>query len=222
MSVGSGGRFKMNRLKQLIIYFIVHTQYNIGRTELVKLVYLFEHYHCLNTGSQYSEANFIRYNYGPYAFEIPSAISDLQGIIYEQAYPNHSRGNIGYNYEYTGTVLSEDLKLPIEQEQIADFVINCANGKSLEELLAFVYNTPPMEKILKTERDENCTLFWGELDVNSKRQLPSFSEEKLAAARERNKNRKKRGNDEEYALHLLNQYKTFEKIRERVNLCTTR
>ncbi len=210
----------MNRLKQLIIYFIAHTPYNIGRTELVKMVYLFDHYHCLNTGSQYSEANFIRYNYGPYAFEILSAISDLQGIICEKAYPNYSRGNIGYNYEYNGTVLSEDLKLPIEQEQIADFVINCANGKSLEELLTFVYNTPPMENILEVERVENRKLFWEELDMNSKRQLPNFSEEKLAAARERNKNREKRGTDEEYTLHLLDQYKTFEKIRERVNLCT--
>lgn len=204
----------MKRLKDLIVYLIDNMPHSIGRTGLVKIIYLFEHYHFLAFGKQYTNIKFIRHYYGPYSYAIPEAMRELIGVINEETYFTQ----YGEAYCYS-LQTAYDYDLPEPQRYLADFVISVVAHKTLNELLEYVYSTPPMEKILKKENENGAKYYREELQMAARKDVPRISEGLLAAARERNKLRKKRGSDEEYRANLVSEYKALEPLRRRANEC---
>lgn len=107
--------------------------------------------------------------------------------------------------------------LPQPQQRLADFVINVLGEKTLDELLDYVYLTPPMAKVIEAEERDGYLHNGEELDMTVRRPIPQFTVAELEAARQRNRQRRTRGSRDEYVAHLVQEYKAFEPIRRRVN-----
>lgn len=64
-------------LKSLLVYFLKRTPKPLGRTEIMKYVYLFEYYYYQKYKKQYTNLIFERYKYGPNQSGVVEAIEDL-------------------------------------------------------------------------------------------------------------------------------------------------
>ena len=210
----------MENLQKLVMYFVASSP-RVGRVGLMKLIYLFEYYHTLGYGVPFTLAEFVRYHYGPFAQDVYVAIEMASDIILEDMYIS-SYGRPAYSYEVAATCVREILEeLPDRQRELADFVLECTRGKSFDELLAYVYRTPPMVRIKLVETADHQMHLKEVLDMTARKPILSFSRAELDAARERNGQRRKRGSDEEYFADLISEHKAFSKLRERANQCLT-
>lgn len=203
----------MGRLKELIAYFVDNVPYTFGRTELIKFIYLFEYYHLSIYGRQYTDAVFIRYKNGPFSVRVLNVVEQMTDTIYQEQY----MGKYGpaYNFRVINTTKIREYKLPEEQINIAKFVINLARNKPLKELLDLVYSTPPMVKVLMAEQIDGKPHYKEELDMSARNSMLAFTKKELKEAKERNSQRKRRGTDEDYFAHLLNEHRAFGLVRRR-------
>lgn len=214
----------MKGVKELICYFLIHSPRLLNKTEIVKMLYLFEYYHVKTFGNQYTDIIFVRYNYGPYAAAIEEELDKLidddiiereiigyyDRTIYLHKITNISNLNkINISYEY---LLDQDKAL------IADKVIDELSCKSYEEMIDHVYSTPPMVKILNKERKIGFQLIGEVLNMKESRPLKKFSREKIEEARKR-LDKSSRGSDEEYYAHLLKINEELKILRGRANSC---
>ncbi len=207
----------MRHLRNLIAYFIA--KQSLGRTELTKYIYVFEYWHTLAFNQPYSEACFIRYKHGPYCSSIVQSIEEMPDIIAEQTYITYN-GYLGYHYHIKRPYENlSGFHLPQPQQLLADSVINVLGDKTLDELLDYVYLTPPMAKVIEAEERDGYLHNGEELDMTVRRPIPQFTVAELEAARQRNRQRKTRGSRNEYVAHLVQEYKAFEPVRRRVNQC---
>ncbi|SFR18655.1 type II toxin-antitoxin system antitoxin SocA domain-containing protein [Desulfoscipio geothermicus] len=209
----------MDNLKKLIIYIISKLR-QTGRTELIKTVYLFEYYHSLAFGHQFSEARFVRYKYGPYCAEVINAIKQMDGIITENFYI----GMYGpaYSYRLVNQPEKEIYAMPLDKMALADLAIKVVSSMNYNEMLNYVYSTPPMTKVIMAEQVSGYLHYEEELDMTTRKQTPKFTRNELRMAKERNRNRKKRGTDQEYISHLLVVYRELEPLKRRANICLTK
>ena len=76
-------------LKELLSFFVLHFPRRLTRTELVKLVYLFEYFFFGLYKRTYSGVQFVRDYYGPYSAEVISGaifidevMNPLGGVTY--------------------------------------------------------------------------------------------------------------------------------------------
>ncbi|MEG6521158.1 Panacea domain-containing protein [Desulfotomaculum sp. 1211_IL3151] len=206
----------MGPLEKVITYFVAKKG-NVKRTELVKLVYLFEHYHVLKYGYQFTDTQFIRYKHGPYASEITTTAENLDGLIACETY-NGMYGS-AFIYKLNQRFIGDDFDLPTEQGDLALLAINSVKGKSFQEMLDYVYSTPPMEKVILSEKEDGVPHYREVLDMNARKPTLRFSRSELQSAKQRNSLRKKRGTDEEYMANLLNGHRELEPLRRRANTC---
>ncbi|HHV75542.1 MAG TPA: SocA family protein [Thermoanaerobacterium sp.] len=206
----------MSILQKLIAYFVAKAPHRIGRTQLVKYVYLFEYYHTLAFGRQYTDCRFVRYHYGPYCEAIVSELREMSEVVREEPYFSA----YGEAYAYSLAVGCEaSSELPEPERSLADLVLRTVGDKTLEDLLKVVYATPPMARVLEKETADGYSHLGEELEMTARLPIPQFSQAELEAARQRNRLRKRRGSREEYVKHMLEEYTAFEILRRRATAC---
>ncbi|MDQ3030948.1 MAG: Panacea domain-containing protein [Myxococcota bacterium] len=109
-----------------------------GRTRLLKLVYLADKQWFDETGQVYTEAKYYRWNHGPFAKEVLSALEWLDGLeVVQRRVPYFD----GTRYEYVRGVGSrlEAVELDPAFVAILDGVASTWGPRPLSELLEHVY-----------------------------------------------------------------------------------
>lgn len=209
----------MDNLKTVIVYFIKHFPRPLTRTELVKLIYLFEYNNMRTFGRQYTGVNFIRDHYGPMDMQIKDACDELLycDTITIDAFPT-PYGEIGYYHRLGDNAALWQHKLPLRHMCMADDIINITRAMNLKQILDYAYSTPPMKELLAIEKGEK--LFGREIDMKkSDAEIFKATKEQLASARSQRHERPEKGSREEYNTHLLNTNKDYEDLRRKANLC---
>lgn len=211
----------MKRLQNLVCYFISNLSYAPGKTELIKLCYLFEHFHTLLYGEQYTNAHFVRYLYGPYTYDFDISVAELEqqgAISMVQSYYAEDKKTIQYCLQ-NRSLLSQ-YNIGEEKVHLAEYVLSEYAGLPLDDLLHEVYNTAPMSKIIQKEEGFRMGLMLREaLGMKESNGTIKLSREELRAARARRNQQENRGTDKDYYAHLAAQYKEFEDLRRRSNEC---
>lgn len=208
----------MERTKELICYFLANSLHPLNKTEIVKMLYLFEYYHVQTFGEQYTELTFIRYNYGPYAQAIEIALDDLMndGLIKREIVEYTDRCIYLHTLCDTGKTYTDLLNE--EKKLIADRVIGELSNKNYDDMIKHVYSTPPMRRILIKEERCGFTLVGEVLNMKESKPLRKFSKAKIEEARKR-LDKSSRGSDEEYYAHLLAINEELKILRRRANSC---
>jgi uncharacterized protein YwgA len=124
-------------LRELILYLITRyyraTGKGIGRTKLMKLVFLVDYLHWKRFGKRLLDVNWVKYLYGPFSKAVLDILDELErdciiGVV------ELDKGITLYTALYNNVKLSEDVK------KIAGEVIETFCKLGLEELLQHVYS----------------------------------------------------------------------------------
>jgi uncharacterized protein YwgA len=210
----------MERLRSLILYFINNFPRQLSRTEIVKLVYLFELEHINKYGYLFSNVTFIRHNYGPYAGEITRELTNLsmEEFITCMAYTT-THSSIGYAYTIGNNQKALSSQLSLKETGIANVLINKTNSLNLKDILDLAYQTPPMVHII---HDEQLGINWHGrvIPMNTKKSPKRFTKEQIVLARKRLHSVPDRGTQKEYFEDTMEVYKEYEDLRWRVSLCS--
>ncbi len=135
-------------LQRLIVHiadFVREEGGELTKTKLVKLLYLID----LNTyrhfRSTLTQVRWFYHLYGPYAFEIDSAIRAIEGYDLTESQFLSGRGRKGFAYKAT---VEEDLHalLPLDRRQVIYNTLRRWAIEDLNTILDYVYfQTPPMK-----------------------------------------------------------------------------
>lgn len=209
----------MERLLAIISYFISNVSYPLNKTEIMKMVYLFEYYHYQTFGYQYSDVQFIRYEYGPFAQEVYHGIDELHfsGGIKVFLYPM-AGGRRAYLHEVNNMDVLREYTIDDDRKYIADEIIRELSGLSYDDLIYKVYSTPPMEKITEEEGIVGEKELRRPLDMAECKPIKKFDREKIEAARKR-LDKSSKGSDQEYYANILEERKSIDYLRRRANEC---
>lgn len=209
----------MNKLENLIMLFATRMdKFGFTRTEIMKLVYLFEYYYKQTYQMSFSNTKFIRYHYGPFAFPVLEKVDELENkdylkmdikITYNQknCYVYKSNNNKSYEVIMDGNVL-----------YIADFILNKYNDMSLNELIEWSYSTPPMEEILDDEGELENLYNGRRIDMSKNKGTKKFSLDEIKEAGKR-ADRSSRGSNKDYYRHVLSIHQEMAPLRRRANEC---
>lgn len=215
----------MEKLRRLIVFFVSNFPRPLSRTELVKVIYLFEYELVQIQGHQYSEVAFVRDKYGPFAASILTEAESLcsAGVICCERNDIDS-DCILYEYTISDRTRASDYDLPWLEKGIALAIINRTAGLTLKEIKELTYSTPPMNEILNEEAKLGRIFPPTPRRINmEKGKAPKrFTKEELAAAKRRLDASSDRGTDEEYFADLLATHKEFEDLRRRATGCLLR
>jgi hypothetical protein len=133
-------------IQNLIRYIVSEVQdadFEIYRTRLVKLLYLCDVEYFQSKRQLLTELNWVRYKYGPYAFELQE-ITHRMGLELAEEEVDFSSGH-GFRYEVLDFPEPEKW-LDASQKHIIDKVIKHWGGENLDVLLDYVYcDTEPMK-----------------------------------------------------------------------------
>ncbi|MCL4514021.1 MAG: hypothetical protein M1379_00250 [Firmicutes bacterium] len=210
----------MKELRNLIMFFVRNFPRRLGRTELVKLIYLFEYNYYQIYQCYYSNVEFRRDNYGPFA---PVIIQEAEALTYEgaMAFDCYENGNGGVTYEYwvADNQLAQTFDLFGWEKELALNVIRQTEFLDLRKIKNLAYNTPPMDKILKDEEKAGVKQLRRVIDMSEHKPFVKFSAEELKAAKKRLDAEPDRGSDQEYYSELLKEFKGLETLRRRANEC---
>ncbi|RKO65682.1 hypothetical protein [Desulfofundulus salinus] len=205
------------KLRDLLAFFIHRFPRMLSRTEIVKLVYLFEYYYFRLYGQSYCQIQFTRDYYGPNCSVIVQELCsmDKDGIILIREMPNYA-GNSFYTHYWRGNIPPE---LEPEVERIALIIINMAGDKSLGDIKKVAYSTPPMRKIVEQENVLGYKLYGEVIDMTIKedsvKKIP-ISRLKVAF---KTINRESRGTNEEYNATIFKEKEGLKVYRERAERC---
>ncbi|MCF8567809.1 hypothetical protein LLE49_24105 [Alicyclobacillus tolerans] len=206
----------LKRLKDLMVYFISAFPQRLGRTKLIKSVYLLDCEWYRLYGETYSGLNYLRDYNGPFDVAFYDAKDALcaEGVITELEYL-HSSGK-GYEYVISGTRV-EAPSLQGLALNIASDIVEELKYAGLNDFLRRAYNTEPMKVVQDKERDKRGHLLLGEvLDMDELRKPPkalfSFKQVKRAGKRV---DMSSRGSDEEYSTTVAEEIRELKPYLER-------
>lgn len=210
----------MGNLRNLIVFFVRNFPRPITRTELVKLVYLFEYQHVQICGHQYSGVVFVRDKFGPFAPAILDEAEALEkaGVISCCRHDIDTRCVL-YEYEIRNPKAAQEYDLTGLERGLALSLIDRASSLSVNQIKAWVYSTPPMSELLKDEVSQGHHVYRRRINMEKGKTPKRFSREELIAAKRRLDATPDRGSDEEYYAALLETYKEFEDLRRRATAC---
>ncbi|HEX4418185.1 MAG TPA: type II toxin-antitoxin system antitoxin SocA domain-containing protein [Kofleriaceae bacterium] len=109
-----------------------------GRTRILKLVYLTDKAWYAKHGETYTEARYFRWNHGPFAREVISALEWMDGIEIVQTSRSHSNGTIYTYLRGTRTRLAE-VKLDADFDTMLKTTARKWREVPLNKLLQYVY-----------------------------------------------------------------------------------
>ncbi|WP_456273409.1 hypothetical protein [Bacillus sp. AK031] len=206
----------MNNLEKVMYYFIKNFPQKLGRTMLIKAVYLLDCEWHKSYGESYSGLRYKRDYNGPFDTDFYEAKNHLcqLGLIDETGY-THSGG---YGFEFS--LLEEDEQIESEINSIAlgiaDEIVERLSNKDLKSFLDLAYCTKPMLEVLQLE-EENSKNYGRVLDMSKNKEEASplfdFSEIRDIAKKLDLSNR---GSDEEYNRTITDEINDLAIFRERV------
>ena len=209
------------KTKELVVCFIKNFPRKLSRTELVKLIYYFEYTHRCFFRMPYTDIAFVREKNGPFAWDIPTAVSELEtdGVVSVESYHTFY-GNLAYRHKIVNETLVNELikDIPLRVTTLANLVICLFANKTFNGFLRLVYETPPMVKILFEEELYGNKLIGRDLNMFAKKNMFRTTKTRLKAAKKR-LNLEARGSDEEYIKHLNEVLGEFKILRERADKC---
>lgn len=143
-----------DRNAELIAFFVSHCQGELGRTRLMKLLYLADYESRRFFGKPISQLKYIWHYYGPYdakVGQVLEALKSADAVLEDQVlYPT---GKKGYLYK-SGPKPLESTFQP-EESAILSYVCNRYSKTDLRELLDdVVYETEPMIAAKKADARE--------------------------------------------------------------------
>lgn len=210
----------MEELKNLIVFFIRNFPRSLSRTELIKLIYLFEYHHVQIYGKQYSNVEFIRYKHGPFATEI---LNEAGYLAHKKAILCNATWSFNFNRIYLYSINDEDAAsaflMPERECNLALSLINDVKDFNCKMLMDLAYSTPPMATIIRKEKEDEIRMDGGKINMAEAKKTKKFTKEQLAAAKERIHAVADRGADEEYYAHSVQLYEEYANLRRRANLC---
>ena len=147
---------KLSREEELVAFFVKHCggDGNLGRTRLMKLLYLADYEARRFLGHPISGAKYIWHFYGPYEAKLTTWINRLKdGQVLVETPVVFPSGKQGYLYTPGPTQAPESFK-PVEVE-ILTYVCRQYSRVDLRELLDdVVYQTEPMVRAQKKKARE--------------------------------------------------------------------
>lgn len=212
---------EMNKMdiKPLITYFTKNAHKTLGRTELMKYIYLFEYHYNQLFGKAYTELVFERYKFGPNQSAVVEATYQLEqeGIISINTYKNYYDG-ISYDHQYIDSV-EDSYDLNADAELVACFVVDLLWNKNYRGVLDIAYSTPPMKEILDEESRLGTQLYGRVIDMSKSGPIfKSTRRSRIEAKKRLSAQDKNRGTDSEYYSNLIEQYNKYEDTRRRANI----
>lgn len=174
---------KISKEDQLIAFFVNQLSGRIGRTQLMKFLYLADYESRRYLGRSLSNIDYIWYHYGPYDKTLNARIEKLisQGIIRSetQEFPT---GKVGYRYS-TG---EKDIAYSLHPDEmlILSYICETYSELPLHYLLdEVVYETEPM-KDAQERNAKNESLNMALVDNQKRFELGVPFDELLARSRE--------------------------------------
>lgn len=203
-------------VQKLLVYFVKNAPKSLGRTEIMKYLYLFEYYYYQLYNKQYTGVKFERFHYGPNHASVIEDVAALgeMGIIAIETYENRY-GNQSYKHYLVADEVSQ-YSLESREEEVASFVVDLLGKQDLRGVLDIAYSTPPMREILALEESQGKKELGRVIDMSkSEPTFKSTRQARLEARKRLNAKETVRGTDEEYYKNLLETYKDLEVSRRR-------
>lgn len=142
---------QLGREEQMLAFFVQHCSGRVGRTQLLKYLYLADYEARRYIGRQISAIEYIWYHHGPYDRELYNRLDELKaaGVVREDrvTYPTGKEGYIYYAGERDVT-----FTLAPDEMRILAYVCHTYSRLNLQTLLDdVVYETEPMQKARVSE-----------------------------------------------------------------------
>ena len=140
----------MNTTRDILLSILSEAQsknLSVGKTQLVKYLYLTEVEHCRETGSRLTDLEWTFYHFGPYAFE-------LETILNEKIF-NREEIKVSAEKSFKKFTVAEPMKhysdlVDARTSLIIKRVIGAWGPKPLQDLLDYVYfETEPMQTVVR-------------------------------------------------------------------------
>ena len=137
---------QLGREEQMLAFFVQHCEGRIGRTQLIKFLYLADYEARRFLGRPISSVEYTWYHYGPYDQQFLNRISSLRTarIIVEEpvAYPNGLQG-----YVYVAGTEPISFDFASDELRVLNHVCETYSRVNLQSLLEdIVYETEPMRR----------------------------------------------------------------------------
>ncbi len=138
----------MNNKLSSLIYLIIKKASYLGKTKLVKLIYLMDYEHFKAFGNSITKIDYFYYHYGPYSDEISKYINELgkSKIILETRNISSFTGRVFCTYCTLGG-FEYDKYLGADEIDTANYILQKYGNEQLEILLDITYDTVPMKNV---------------------------------------------------------------------------
>jgi len=139
----------MSKAEQVILYVVskLEGRVKIGRTRLMKLLYLIDLVAKHKLGRTVTGARYYYYLFGPFSDEVQQAVIDLtrQGLLEDD--PELTHMGQAHNYRTAENVdvngVCEDIS--VEERELIDEVVKKIGRRSLDYVVRTAYQTRPMK-----------------------------------------------------------------------------
>lgn len=175
--------YLLSKEDQLIAFFVNQCSGRIGRTQLMKFLYLADYEARRYLGKSLSSIDYVWYHYGPYDRELNARLDRLiaSGVVRSetQEFPT---GKFGYRY----SAGQRDVAYSLHPDEfhILSYICETYSEMSLRDLLdEVVYETEPM-KNAQEKNAKNESLNMGLVDNQKRYELGVPFDELLARSRE--------------------------------------
>ncbi len=149
MAVKSEGA-ELKNVLTYILYKIRNIRPTIGRTRVIKLLYLSDLIARARIGKKITNIKYQYYFYGPYSKRIVEELEDFSSKKIVEDYKYRTNSGIAHDYRITdeGAKKVEAIfdDIPEEQKKIIDEVVKKYGNIRLDKLLDVVYSTKPMKE----------------------------------------------------------------------------
>jgi len=130
-----------------IIYFLIKNSKNLGKTKLVKLMYLadYEFFKCF--GDKISNIDYIRWDFGPFSPDIYDYLDFMKdtGIITMHNFTSFYKSREYCSFKVKG-VFDIDRILSPDEIDFLDYILSKYDDMDLDAIKKITYETEPMLK----------------------------------------------------------------------------
>ncbi|MEK3756719.1 type II toxin-antitoxin system antitoxin SocA domain-containing protein [Bacillus sp. FSL K6-6483] len=207
----------MNRLEGAMYYFIKHFPQTLGRTMLIKAIYLLDCEWYKSFGKTYTGLRYLRDQNGPFDTSFYEAKDSLiaSSLITEEQY--YYSAGYGFNFKLSKLIDDNELGLDLPAISMAEEIVDKLSNKDRKTFLDYAYSTPPMQEVLDEENAKEGLLLGRELDMSrlNKPLKPLFDLDEIKVA-SRSLDMEDRGSDEDYNKAVIEEMNELSIYKERV------
>lgn len=212
----------MHTVNDVVMTIIKLFPRDLGRTELMKLVYLSDCEYYRLKEETLTGLGYTRDNHGPVNYEILDSVNDLssQGFVFigEEITPY---GNRRVSHQATDKAASYLSDLTPDQHEVLSSIVSVCGRMNSQEILNLAYATSPMLRILEVEKVKGHLSMKGEVvPMDALHPKPRFTAAEIRKVMQQ-KDFTIRPMSPEGAEELIRLHKEFEPLRERAERVAT-